>query len=189
MRKTFICDESMIITIPIGRLKNIQEGQLMPENFYCVFKDNFKVFAVRGKPKPLGAAQAIGGMFLVTLGLISSRLFTSSYSIISVLFLITGMVSFAAGKCSNMHMAKLSFSMNIICFFSSLVLFSLCVVDLNSLSYESTTKPLANGIVGLIMTLLVFECMISLFLIYWLSKAVCREHFNTLPIIMLKQED
>ncbi|MEQ2309868.1 hypothetical protein AMECASPLE_002857 [Ameca splendens] len=188
MRKTFICDESMIITIPIGSLKNIQEGQLMPENFHCVFRDNFKVFAVRGKPKPLGAAQAIGGIFLVTLGLISSKPFTISYSIASVLFLISGMVSFAAGKCSNMHMAKLSFSMNIICFFSSLVLFSFCVADLNSLSYEYP-KQLAKGIVGLFMTLLVFECMISLFLIYWLSKAVCREHFNTLPIIMLKQED
>ncbi|MEQ2183884.1 hypothetical protein GOODEAATRI_002501 [Goodea atripinnis] len=149
MRKTFICDESMIITIPIGSLKNIQEGQLMPENFHCVFRDNFKVFAVRGKPKPLGAAQAIGG------------------------------------KCSNMHMAKLSFSMNIICFFCSLVLFSLYVVILNSLRYESTPKQLANGIIGLIMTLLVFECMISLFLIYWLSKAVCREHFNTLVCMSL----
>ncbi|XP_035988982.1 membrane-spanning 4-domains subfamily A member 4A-like [Fundulus heteroclitus] len=193
MRKTFACDESMIITIPIGSLKTIQEGQLMPENFHCVFRDNYKVFAVRGKPKPLGAAQAIGGVFAVSLGVISQETPINIFCIVScVLFLISGMLSFAAGKCPNIHVTKLSFSLNIISFFWSLAAFSVFVVivifyggpHLRPIYYQ-----LVPGIAGLIMTLLVFECMMALFLIYWLSKAVCREHFNTLPIIMLKQED
>ncbi|KAM4568123.1 uncharacterized protein V3H82_012361 [Fundulus diaphanus] len=128
MRKTFACDDSMIITIPIGSLKTIQEGQLMPENFHCVFRDNYKVFAVRGKPKPLGAAQAIAGVFIVALGMISqerSALTTCIAS--SVLFLISGMLSYAAGKCPNMHVTKLSFSLNIVSFFGSLVAFSYCI--------------------------------------------------------------
>ncbi|XP_035985006.1 uncharacterized protein LOC118558656 [Fundulus heteroclitus] len=193
MRKTFACDESMIITIPIGSLKNIQEGQLMPENFHCVFRDNYKVFAVRGKPKPLGAAQAIAGVFIFTLGMIyqeQSAMFTCIPS--SVLFLISGMLSYAAGKCPNMHVTKLSFSLNIVSFFGSLVAFSYCITmfDHPKNPYNGTKHyQLSHGIVGLIMTLLVFECMMALFLIYWLSKAVCREHFNTLPIIMLKRED
>ncbi|XP_035988969.1 uncharacterized protein LOC118561147 isoform X1 [Fundulus heteroclitus] len=223
MRKTFACDESMIITIPIGSLKTIQEGQLMPENFHCVFRDNYKVFAVRGKPKPLGAAQGIAGVFIVSLGMITDDTFIIIFCIVScVLFWISGMLSFAAGTCPNMHVTKLSFSLNIISFFWSLVIFSIFMIIIiepypyyyGPMPYQVKYKisifhpvkccsagflvfvhfllcsvQLVRGIVGLIMTLLVFECMMALFLIYWLSKAVCREHFNTLPIIMLKQED
>ncbi|XP_035985011.1 uncharacterized protein LOC118558658 [Fundulus heteroclitus] len=190
MRKTFACDESMIITIPIGSLKTIQEGQLMPENFHCVFRDNYKVFAVRGKPKPLGAAQAIGGVFMVSLGVIYQEPLITIFCIVScVLFLISGMLSFAAGTCPNMHVTKLFFSLNIIGFFWSLVTFSIFMNIIQVKSKISIFHPLRPGIIGLIMTLLVFECMMAVFLIYWLSKAVCREHFNTLPIIMLKRED
>ncbi|XP_054903814.1 uncharacterized protein LOC129371296 [Poeciliopsis prolifica] len=190
MRKTFICNESMIITIPIGSLKNIQEGQLMPENFHCVFRDNFKVFVVRGKPKPLGAAQAIAGVFIFALGWILPSMGIFIFTLPSVVFLISGMVTFAAGKCPNMHVAKLSFSLNIICFFWSLVAFGFSVTMFNSYYlFDQHHLRIAHGINGIIVTLLVFECMMALFLIYWLSKAVCREHFNTLPIILLKQED
>ncbi|XP_032414645.1 uncharacterized protein LOC116717397 isoform X2 [Xiphophorus hellerii] len=190
MKKTFICNESMIITIPIGSLKNIREGQLMPENFHCVFRDNFKVFVVRGKPKPLGAAQAIAGVFIFALGWILPSMGIYNFTLPSVLFLISGMVSFAAGKCPNMHVTKLSFSLNIFSFFWSLVAFGFCVNIFNSRHpFDPHHWRIAYGIIGLVITLLVFECMMALFLIYWLSKAVCREHFNTLPIILLKQED
>lgn len=46
----------MIITIPIGSLKNAREGQLMPEKFHCVFRDTYKIFVIKGKPKPLGVS-------------------------------------------------------------------------------------------------------------------------------------
>ncbi|XP_038125387.1 membrane-spanning 4-domains subfamily A member 4D-like [Cyprinodon tularosa] len=188
MRKTFVCDESMIITIPIASLRKIQEGQLMPENFHCVFRDNFKVFAVRGKPTPLGAAQAIAGVFLFTLGLISLESILIAFSVSSVLFLMSGMLSFAAGKYPNMHVTKLSFSLNIISFFWSLVAFVLFAIGINHCDF-SIHHQFRHGIIGLIMTLLFFQCAMALFLIYWLSKAVCREHYKTLPTIMLKQED
>lgn len=54
MKKTFVCDDSMVITIPIGGLTHLRGEQLMPEKFQCVYRDFYKVFAVKGKPKPLG---------------------------------------------------------------------------------------------------------------------------------------
>ena len=59
MKKTFVCDDSMIITIPIGGLRDAREGQLMPEKFQCVYRDHYKVFAVKGKPKPLGVSSVV----------------------------------------------------------------------------------------------------------------------------------
>ncbi|KAF0045334.1 hypothetical protein F2P81_001863 [Scophthalmus maximus] len=112
----------------------------MPEKFNCVFRDSFKVFVVRGKPKPLGA--------------------------------------------------KLSFSLNIISFFWSIAVFSVTVFQLQYLSIlDSHHETLFKGVIGLMMSLLVFENSVAAFLIYWMSKAICREDFNTLPIILLKQRD
>ncbi|XP_054600835.2 membrane-spanning 4-domains subfamily A member 3 [Nothobranchius furzeri] len=185
MRKTFVCDESIIITIHIGSLRNAGEGQLMLENFNCVFKDNFKIFAIRGKPKPLGAAQAMAGVFLLALGLISDSPVSKSYTVPSVLFVLCGMLSYAAGRHPNMHVTKLSFSLNIISFFWSLVAFSLHLIWFRSVQHI----PLNDGLTGLMLFLLVGESIIALFLIFWLSKAVCRDHFNSLPIIMLKQDE
>lgn len=53
MKYTFKSDDCMIITIPLGSLRDAQEGQLMPEKFHCVFKDAYKVF-LKGQPKALG---------------------------------------------------------------------------------------------------------------------------------------
>ncbi|KAM4580826.1 uncharacterized protein PAE49_005534 [Odontesthes bonariensis] len=185
MRKTFVCDDSIIISIPIRNLKNVREGQLMPENFHCVFKDHFKVLAINGKPKPVGAAQATVGMFIFALGLLSMNLPQSSlsYTLPSFLFVISGMVSYAAGNCPNMYVAKLSFSLNIISFFWSLTAISLCII------WFPPAGKLNSGLQGLIISLLTVESIIAIFLIYWMSKVVCRQHFNTLPTIMLKEED
>ncbi|KAF7669469.1 hypothetical protein LDENG_00186330 [Lucifuga dentata] len=137
MKKTFTCDESMVITIPIGSLKDMQEGQLMPEKFHCVFRDVYKVFVIKGKPKPLGA--------------------------------------------------KLSFSMNIISFFWSLVAVCLCSLTFPVLSSDGSSLQVLEGIKAIIVVLLVIEKIMALVLIYWLSKAICRENFNILPLIRLKQ--
>ena len=70
MKKTFVCDESMIITIPIGSLNDTREGQLMPEKFRCVYKDSYKVFALNGKPKPVGVSWIVsytGGVIIMSL--------------------------------------------------------------------------------------------------------------------------
>ncbi|TNN78368.1 hypothetical protein EYF80_011352 [Liparis tanakae] len=171
MKKTFACDQSMIITIPIGSLKDAGEGQLMPEKFQCVYKDSYKVFAIKGKPKPLGAAQAIAGVFILVLGLISSAAEKSLlvYTLPSAL-------------------AKLSFSLNITSFFWSIAAVGLCFT-IGHVSPTERSNQIHEGIKGLIVTLLVIEKLIALSLIYWLSKAVCRQHFNTLPIIRLKHGD
>ncbi|KAM3613779.1 uncharacterized protein V6R79_004975 [Siganus canaliculatus] len=186
MKRTFECNESMIITIPIGTLKNPRHGQLMPEKFQCVYRDCYKVFVVNGKPKPLGAAQAITGVFILTLGLIftNAPTITRAYTLPSVLFVVSGMLSYAAGLSPNIHVAKLSFSLNIISFLWSAA--AVCICGIYAFRSEN---ELQNAIGGMIMTLLIVEKLTSLFLIYWLSKAVCRHDFNTLPIILLKQED
>uniref|UniRef100_A0A7N6BNT4 Uncharacterized protein n=1 Tax=Anabas testudineus TaxID=64144 RepID=A0A7N6BNT4_ANATE len=153
MKKTFTCNESMIITIPIGSLKDAGDGQLMPDKFHCVFRDSYKVFVLKGKPRPLGAAQAIAGVFLCSLGLLFTEANTMPFTLPSVLFVVSGMITYAAGKSPNMHV------------------------------------QVFRGIIGFVMTLLVVENLLALFLIYWMSKAICRQHFNTLPIILLKQGD
>ncbi|CAG6015572.1 unnamed protein product [Menidia menidia] len=185
MRKTFVCDNSIIITIPIKGLKDLKEGQLLPENFYCVYKDHFKVLAIKGKPKPVGAAQATVGVFLFALGLVCKSHYFISLP--SFLFLICGVASYAAGNYPNMHLTKMSFSLNIISLFWSLVASVLYKMSNNE--HQLTPTKLMNGVQGLIMSLLAVESIIALYLIYWLSKAVCREDFNTLPTILLKDED
>ncbi|XP_071324776.1 membrane-spanning 4-domains subfamily A member 4A [Trachinotus anak] len=194
MKKTFVCNESMIITIPIGNLRDTGAGPLMPEKFHCVFKDSYKVFVVKGKPKPLGAAQATAGVFLCTLGLVFIHPLTMIYALPSILFVVSGMVSYAAGQIPNMHVAKLSFSLNIISFFWSIAAFSISMIHFIEFPhgyYRPTSHSLmaARGVSGLIMSLLVVENLLALFLIYWLSKAICRQDFNTLPIILLKRAD
>lgn len=58
MRYTFKPDDCMVISIPLGSIRNMREGQLMPEKFTCVFKDSYKVF-LRGRPKELGVRSEI----------------------------------------------------------------------------------------------------------------------------------
>ncbi|XP_069392996.1 membrane-spanning 4-domains subfamily A member 4A isoform X1 [Paralichthys olivaceus] len=188
MKNTFVCNESMIISIPIGNLKDAGAVHLMPEKFSCVFKDSYKVFVINGKPKPLGAAQAIAGVFLCTLGLIVSEVMP--YTLPCVLFVVSGLLSYAAGKSPHMQVAKLSLSLNIISFFWSIAAIALSVFFIIlSNDHQHHTTTVFRGVSGLIMGLLVVECFLALFLIYWLSKAVCRQHFNTLPIILLKHGD
>ncbi|XP_047454617.1 uncharacterized protein LOC125016273 [Mugil cephalus] len=188
MRRTFVCDESMVITIPLGTFRDAREGQLMPEKFHCVFRDFYKLFIIRGKPKPLGAAQVTAGVFLVTLGLVFNRGLNIIYTLPSIVYVITGMLTYAAGKYPNMHVAKLSFSLNIISFFWSIAAFVICVVTWSYPGHDRN-NPLYSGVNGLIVSLLAVENVLALFLIYWLSKAVCRQHFNILPTILLKQAD
>uniref|UniRef100_A0A8C7XAD2 Uncharacterized protein n=1 Tax=Oryzias sinensis TaxID=183150 RepID=A0A8C7XAD2_9TELE len=115
MKNTFVCDESMIITIPIGSIQDLQDGQLMPEHFYCVFKDHFKVLVLKGKAQPLGV-------------IISQNVDICKNLIIC--YVICGGLSFAAGKCPNMSVAKVSFSLNIISLFWSLSAFIVNLLEL-----------------------------------------------------------
>ncbi|XP_060937713.1 uncharacterized protein LOC133014477 isoform X1 [Limanda limanda] len=187
MKTTFVCNESMVISIPIGRLKDAGPAELMPEKFNCVFKDSYKIFVLNGKPKPLGAAQAIAGVFLCALGGIETGV-TLIYTVPSVLFVVSGLLSYAAGRGPHMGLAKLSFSLNIISFFWSLAAFTVSVI-FSIFPPPFSREPWFIGVNGVIMSLLVVECLLALFLIFWLSKAVCRQHFNTLPIILLKHGD
>ncbi|KAI5092459.1 hypothetical protein C0J45_18090 [Silurus meridionalis] len=103
MRYTFKPDDCMVITIPLGSIKNAREGQLMPDKFTCRFKDSYKVFQ-QGRPKALGNRAPGFKLFVV------------------------------------------------------------------------------------IIVLYAFEFLLSAILIHWESKAVCRAHFNSLPMITLKQD-
>ncbi|KAM8871244.1 uncharacterized protein AB9W97_017655 [Spinachia spinachia] len=190
MKKTFECNRSMIITIPIGSLRDTGEGQLMPEKFHCLYKDSYKIFAVTGKPKPLAAAQAITGVFILTLGLGFSGVSESSYILPSAVFVVSGILSYAAGQSPNMHLTKLSFSLNIVSFFWSVAAVILCLITFHiSPGVNSKDTKILEGLKGLMISLLIVEQLIAAILIYWLSKAVCRTHFNTLPVIMLKRGD
>lgn len=69
MKKTFVCDDSTIITIPIG---SVRGDLIIPEKFICVFRDNYKVLVRRGYPKPLGVSRIF--VIQVTLSLLDFKL-------------------------------------------------------------------------------------------------------------------
>ncbi|RVE62603.1 hypothetical protein OJAV_G00158670 [Oryzias javanicus] len=159
MKNTFVCDESMIITIP-------------------------------GKAQPLGAAQAVFGLLLCALALVFYDTYFWIFTIPSIVFVICGGLSFAAGKCPNMIVAKLSFSLNILSLCWSITSFVLNLIILIEHYWYPSYYPYYRRneeILALILSLLVIEFFICIFLIYWLSKAICRQHFNMLPTIVLKR--
>ncbi|XP_077383195.1 uncharacterized protein LOC144022342 [Festucalex cinctus] len=167
MRKTFVCDESIIINIPI-RNDSEGRGHALPREFHCVFRDTFKVFASNGFPKPLGR-------YVDVLRVCPS-----------ILFVLCGMLTYAAGRVPNMRVTKVSFCLNIISFLWSVVSLCLSVIHLDHLFQE---PQLQAGINATVVVLFAVESLIALFLIYWQSKAVCRQHFNTLPIVQMRHED
>ncbi|XP_062322778.1 uncharacterized protein LOC134024236 [Osmerus eperlanus] len=183
MKDTFHSDEHMLIIIPLGSLKDAQEGQLMPENFHCVFKDVYKVF-LKGQPKALGMAQFIAGVLIQILGVLIGKSHDLLYTVPSVLFFLSGMLTYVAGQSPNMCVTKLSFSVNITSFFWSIAAFTLCALNV----YSATNRiAVEQGIQIIIAALLIIEMFVAMVLIYWESKAVCRQHFNILPVLTLKQ--
>ncbi|XP_073704101.1 B-lymphocyte antigen CD20 [Garra rufa] len=197
MRYTFKPDDCMVISIPLGSIRNMREGQLMPEKFTCVFKDTYKVF-LRGRPKELGAAQLSIGVFVICIGSLITLQYGPShlvYTLPSALFIASGILSFAAGNSPFMPVVKLSFIFNIISLFWSITAIILSpFLDEghpgSPVSHETNSKR--NMFVGLkvvIGVLCGLELILALVLIYWESKAVCRAHFNTLPLITIKQDN
>ncbi|KAM9852468.1 uncharacterized protein ACBR49_005536 [Aulostomus maculatus] len=187
MRKTFVCDESIIITVPTESLVDAQQGPVMPQKLISVFKDRYKIFVRRGRPNVFGAAQAIAGVFVFTLGLIVQKdAIEITVASLSLLFVITGILTFAAGHFPNMYLSKMSLCLNIIGFFWSFAVVCLYVIGFTYSSDSSSHPKLHVGLRGIIITLLAFEVFIALFLVFWLNKTVCRQHFNTLPVILLK---
>uniref|UniRef100_A0A4W5NAU9 Si:ch211-269k10.5 n=1 Tax=Hucho hucho TaxID=62062 RepID=A0A4W5NAU9_9TELE len=177
MKYTFQSDECMVITIPLGSLRDAQEGQLMPENFHCVFKDVYKVF-LKGQPKALGAAQLIAGVLVLILGLllVQHSPVVLIYTMPSVLFVAAGLLTYAAGHSPNMCVAKLSFSLNIVSCFWTVAAVVLCI----SFGFQGEHREVFSGIKWMIVVLLVIELVVAMVGIYWESKAVCRQHFNIL---------
>ncbi|XP_052435366.1 membrane-spanning 4-domains subfamily A member 4A isoform X1 [Carassius gibelio] len=196
MRYTFKPDDCMVITIPLGNLRNTGDGHLMPEKFTCVFKDAYKVF-LKGRPKELGAAQLSIGVFVICIGSLLTHEYGPShlvYTLTSALFIASGILSFAAGNSPFMPVVKLSFIFNIISLFWSITAIVLCSL-LGNVSWHLHDSPGNNtrdnmfvGLKVVIGVLCGLELILALILIFWESKAVCRSHFNTLPLISIKQE-
>ncbi|XDV40923.1 hypothetical protein PO909_009911 [Leuciscus waleckii] len=196
MRYTFKPDDCMVISIPLGSIRSMREGQLMPEKFTCIFKDAYKVF-LKGRPKELGAAQLSIGAFVICIGIlvaIECGLHHLVYALPSALYIASGILSFAAGKSPLMPVVKLSFVFNIISLFWSIAAIVLCSVmdDRWFLEYyrgyDISKIHMFLGLRVVICVLCGLELILALVLIYWESKAICRSHFNTLPLITIKQD-
>ncbi|MCJ8745412.1 hypothetical protein PDJAM_G00129840 [Pangasius djambal] len=187
MRYTFKPDDCMVITIPLGSIRNAREGQLMPDKFTCRFKDTYKVFQ-RGHPKALGAAQIITAVFILCLGgIIISWLGSvpaAIYIVPSILYILCGSLAIAAGHTPLMPMMKASFIFNIIGLCLAVITITLFMI--NAVSYWRNNVHVGLGVV--IAVLYGFEFLLSAILIHWESKAMCRAHFNSLPMITLKQD-
>uniref|UniRef100_A0A8C1C4P3 Si:ch211-269k10.5 n=2 Tax=Cyprinus carpio TaxID=7962 RepID=A0A8C1C4P3_CYPCA len=196
MRYTFKPDDCMVISIPLGNLRNTEDGQLMPEKFTCVFKDAYKVF-LKGRPKELGAVQLSIGVFIICIGSLITLEYDTShlvYTLPSALFIASGILTFAAGNSPFMPVVKLSFIFNIISLFWSIAAIVLCSFlgeghwGLNNRPDYNTGRNMFVGLKVVIGVLCGLELILALILIFWESKAVCRSHFNTLPLITIKQE-
>ncbi|KPP77418.1 membrane-spanning 4-domains subfamily A member 4D-like [Scleropages formosus] len=168
MEKTFKCDDCIIITIPLIRGRHGEVQQMPPEKFHCVFKDTYKVF-LKGQPKALGTVQIVTALLIIGLGLLRTEDFAliALYTIPSIL-------------------AKISFSLNIMSFFGAIVALVLCcILSMNPYALHRIYK-LSAGIDVMIAIHLFLEIIIAVVLIFWESKAVCRNHFNILPLINFK---
>ncbi|XP_057689823.1 uncharacterized protein LOC130914557 [Corythoichthys intestinalis] len=189
MRKAFVCVDAIIINIPIGK-DSEGLGPVMPKEFQCVFRDSFKVFTYYGYPKPLGAAQFLAGVLIAILSGLNQTYVNLLVIFSNTPFLLGGMLTYAAGHVRNIRVIKVSFCLNIISFLWSIVL--LCLTILNHNLFQDVTLQefkSQTGMKATIGSLLAAESLMALFLILWQSKAVCRQHFNTLPIVQLKLED
>ncbi|XP_042597722.1 membrane-spanning 4-domains subfamily A member 4A [Cyprinus carpio] len=195
MRYTFKPDDCMVISIPLGNLRNTGDGQLMPEKFTCVFKDAYKVF-LKGRPKELGAVQLSIGVFIICIGSLITLEYDTShlvYTLPSALFIASGILTFAAGNSPFMPVVKLSFIFNIISLFWSIAAIVLCSLLEEGRGWyispdNNTRRNMFVGLKAVIGVLCGLELILALILIFWESKAVCRSHFNTLPLITIKQE-
>uniref|UniRef100_A0A8C2CZ79 Si:ch211-269k10.5 n=1 Tax=Cyprinus carpio TaxID=7962 RepID=A0A8C2CZ79_CYPCA len=189
MRYTFKPDDCMVISIPLGNLRNTGDGQLMPEKFTCVFKDAYKVF-LKGRPKELGAVQLSIGVFIICIGSLITLEYDTShlvYTLPSALFIASGILTFAAGNSPFMPVVKLSFIFNIISLFWSIAAIVLCSFleegrGWNNSPDNNTRRNMFVGLKVVIGVLCGLELILALILIFWESKAVCRSHFNTLVI-------
>ncbi|XP_051999702.1 membrane-spanning 4-domains subfamily A member 4D-like [Xyrauchen texanus] len=193
MRYSFKPDDCMVITIPLGSIRNARDGQLMPETFTCVFKDAYKVF-LKGRPKELGAAQISIGIFVICVGTLIALEYGLShlmYTLPSALFIASGILTFAAGSSPFMPVVKLSFIFNIISLFWAIAALVICTfmnVGASHQNLSDSKNPMFVGLKVLVCILCGFELILALVLIFWESKAVCRPHFNTLPLITIKQD-
>uniref|UniRef100_A0A8C9QR62 Si:ch211-269k10.5 n=1 Tax=Scleropages formosus TaxID=113540 RepID=A0A8C9QR62_SCLFO len=181
MEKTFKCDDCIIITIPLIRGRHGEVQQMPPEKFHCVFKDTYKVF-LKGQPKALGTVQIVTALLIIGLGLLRTEDFAliALYTIPSILFVASGLVTYAAAQSPNMCIAKFSFSLNIMSFFGAIVALVLCcILSMNPYALHRIYK-LSAGIDVMIAIHLFLEIIIAVVLIFWESKAVCRNHFNIL---------
>ncbi|XP_053467074.1 uncharacterized protein LOC128599484 [Ictalurus furcatus] len=197
MRYTFKPDDCMVITIPIGSIRNAGEGQLMPDKFTCRFKDTYKVFQ-RGRPKALGAAQIIVAVFIMCLGglLINwdgrgYHCFVEAgfiYIIPSILYILCGILTISAGHTPLMPIMKASFVFNIIGLFSAVIITTTGLISSAIPWAYLERNKMCVGLSVVISVLYAFEFLLSAILIYWESKGLCRAHFNSLPMITLKQD-
>ncbi|KAL7840363.1 hypothetical protein AOLI_G00256860 [Acnodon oligacanthus] len=192
MRYTFKSDDCMVITIPLQNIRNARDGQLMPEKFTCVFKDMYKVF-LKGRPKALGAAQITTGIFILCLGAVFISNYGSTHTshiVPSSVFIACGVLTYAAGYSPLMPVMKMSFIFNVIGLFWAIAALALCPL-IESYDHPKTTKEIQDmyiGLKGVLVALHAVQFILAAVLIYWESKAVCRAHFNTLPMITLKQD-
>ncbi|XP_057195668.1 uncharacterized protein LOC130557695 [Triplophysa rosa] len=190
MRYTFKPDDCMVITIPLGSLRNVGEGQLMPEKFTCVFKDAYKVF-LRGRPKELGVAQFSIGVFIICVGVLLALEHHPGdliYTLPSALFIVGGILTRIAGSSPIMPVVKLSFIFNILSLFWALTALIVCLILVPRPYFYDQRYSMHIGLRVLICVLCGVELILALVLLYWGSKAVCIPHFNTLPLITIKQD-
>ncbi|KAK6471566.1 membrane-spanning 4-domains subfamily A member 12-like [Huso huso] len=192
MAPTYTADDRMIITIPLGKLKDLQRGEkYMPETFSCIFSNSYKLF-LKGQPKALGAVQILIGIVHLACCIVLYQQPHQSGSAISTVpssvFIISGLLTVAAASTPDMCFMKFSFALNVISSLWAAVAFCLIITLAANSSNPPALEKTIKGIEALIIIFHILELVVSGLTLHFESKALCRDYFNVLPVIYLEQD-
>ncbi|KAK1155427.1 membrane-spanning 4-domains subfamily A member 12-like [Acipenser oxyrinchus oxyrinchus] len=204
MASTYTADDRMIITIPLGKLKDLQRGEKYnPETFSSTFSDSYKLF-LNGQLKALGAVQILLGMVHLACCILlyqhAHPIGSVMLTLLSIVFIISGLLTVAAASTPVMCLMMFSFALNIISSLWGAVAFCISII-FAATSFKpppccqsiqptpgSPVMMTIKGIEALIIIFHALELIVSGLTWHFESKALFRDSFNVLPVIYLEQD-
>ncbi|XP_060717176.1 membrane-spanning 4-domains subfamily A member 18 isoform X2 [Tachysurus vachellii] len=104
-------------------------------------------------------------------------------------FIVSGSLAVAAAHTPSMPLMKVSFVFNIISLAIIQTVFACLAINVEYYGFSGSPQSgILNGLRWMMLVLFLLEFLLSVILIHWESKALCRTHFNSLPMITLKQD-
>ncbi|KAK6471563.1 membrane-spanning 4-domains subfamily A member 12-like [Huso huso] len=175
MAPTYTADDRTIITIPLGKLKDLQRGEkYTSETFSSTFSDSYEL-SLNGQLKALGAVQIlIGIVHLACCILLYQHAHTIGsvmLTLLSIVFIISGLLTVAAASTPDMCFMTLSFLLNVMSSLWAAVAFCLIITFAANSSNPPPLEKTIKGIEALIIIFNVLELVVSGLTLHFESKA------------------